>query len=625
MAAKAVPKNRSDRRRGAVVMLVAVTGAVMVGFTALTIDIGNMCVVRTELQRAADAAALAAVSKLGRYHSGSSERTARDEAQRIVQANPVDAKTVSLDLSKDVEFGQAIWNSATAAYAFTPGGTIPNAVRVTIRKTKDSPNGALHLFFANFFGSDTNMKVRAAAMLAPRDIAVVADLSGSMSSDSQLPHYQVNPNLWNIWVCLPIEKGNNGVGNGIDPPPPGNPPLNDGYGTSPGDPGNRGGADPKLDPGLTGPTWGRLHNWGTLEVTSSYDPTTDPGLEYLPYKASWNNNVALQQWYQTVGYNASEIGALSGSQFDQAGYWKYRAAVALGLARWDSGKNGGLSSMLPDNYTKSTKGNSNDKVEPGELAWLVEFPFKNDSSRSDASYWLDYIDTYMRSTNTSLYQANANFACRFGPKTFVNYLLESWRTYSQCPELSKTPEQPLQAVKDSVRYSMDLLTENECDDHVSLEVYASTAYHVVNLTRNLGDVATGFKAMQAAHYDAETNLGGGIGMAIKELSSSRARRNASKIIFLMTDGNPNVTATGAIDPVGGQQWALTKAKEAIDKHIQFYCVSIGPDANRILMEQIASNAGGEAFDVSGSSSEYSAQLQQAFSEIGGKRGVRLIE
>jgi hypothetical protein len=37
-------------------------------------------------------------------------------------------------------------------------------------------------------------------------------------------------------------KGNNGVGNGLDPQPPGDPPINDGPGTSPGNPGNRGGA-----------------------------------------------------------------------------------------------------------------------------------------------------------------------------------------------------------------------------------------------------------------------------------------------------------------------------------------------------------------------------------------------
>ena len=31
--------------------------------------------------------------------------------------------------------------------------------------------------------------------------------------------------------------GNNGVGNGVDPQPPGNPPVNDGPGTGPGNPG----------------------------------------------------------------------------------------------------------------------------------------------------------------------------------------------------------------------------------------------------------------------------------------------------------------------------------------------------------------------------------------------------
>lgn len=36
-------------------------------------------------------------------------------------------------------------------------------------------------------------------------------------------------------------KGNNGVGNGQDPQPPGNPPINDGPGTGPGNPGNKGG------------------------------------------------------------------------------------------------------------------------------------------------------------------------------------------------------------------------------------------------------------------------------------------------------------------------------------------------------------------------------------------------
>lgn len=36
-------------------------------------------------------------------------------------------------------------------------------------------------------------------------------------------------------------RGNNGLGNGQDGPPPGNPPVNDGPGTGPGNPGNKGG------------------------------------------------------------------------------------------------------------------------------------------------------------------------------------------------------------------------------------------------------------------------------------------------------------------------------------------------------------------------------------------------
>jgi hypothetical protein len=41
----------------------------------------------------------------------------------------------------------------------------------------------------------------------------------------------------------PTTGGNNGVGNGVDPQPPGNPPINDGPGTGPGNPGNKGGAN----------------------------------------------------------------------------------------------------------------------------------------------------------------------------------------------------------------------------------------------------------------------------------------------------------------------------------------------------------------------------------------------
>ncbi|MDA7510456.1 hypothetical protein N8612_02155 [Verrucomicrobia bacterium] len=70
--------------------------------------------------------------------------------------------------------------------------------------------------------------------------------TGAATQDTDANHHQ------GVAASITIEKGlvtgfagkgNNGVGNGLDPQPPGNPPINDGPGTSPGDPGNRGGAD----------------------------------------------------------------------------------------------------------------------------------------------------------------------------------------------------------------------------------------------------------------------------------------------------------------------------------------------------------------------------------------------
>lgn len=46
-----------------------------------------------------------------------------------------------------------------------------------------------------------------------------------------------NPKCDNVTPSKPGDKGNNGVGNGVDPQPPGNPPINDGPGTGPGNPG----------------------------------------------------------------------------------------------------------------------------------------------------------------------------------------------------------------------------------------------------------------------------------------------------------------------------------------------------------------------------------------------------
>ncbi len=535
---------------------------------------------------------------------------------------------ITINPSEDVEFGRAVWDEALENYRFEPGGQTPTAVRVQVRMEKGSPNKPMQMLFAGIFGqTDKNMRARATAMIVPRDIAVVADLSGSMNDDSELRHYKdTEINLWNIWVCLPIEKGNNGVGNGIDPPPPGNPPVNDDYGTGPGNPGNRGGASPKEDPGLMGPTWGRMATWGDLILDGNYNPASDPGLEYLPYSQNWNDS-HLHQWLEMVGYSPVERDCLTSGWYDWRGYHKYRVAVALGLARWDSGIDGGLWDDLPKGKTKNTKGDGDYVIEGNELYWMVDFPFldKHADQAQHAAMWLDYISTYMASSATEMAKADGRFQYRYGLKTFVNYLLEKRPSYEQTPDLHKTPAQPLQAVKDAVRFCMDLLIEQEVNDQVSLEIYGTTSRHLKNLTNNFTQISEKIDELQAGHYDSWTNMGGGIAKAIDELTSDRARSNAAKVMFLMTDGQPNVDEWGnAGNSWKGQQWALEQAQRAVDAGIQIYCISVGADANRSLMQQIAEMGGGEEFYAAGTIGEYSLQLKQIFGELGSRRPVRLI-
>ncbi len=371
-----------EGRRGAVTALVAVTGTVIVGMAALTFDLGNMYLARSELQRAADAAALAAVAKLTHYSAGTTENIARAEAKRIVEANPVLGKTVTIDTNVDVVFGYSVYDSSKGTYTFAAGGTIPSAVRVYIRMTADSPNGALKFMFG---AGSKDLGVKAAAMLIPRDISVVADLSGSMNDDSELQNYkQTAINLWNIWVCLPTSAGKTGMGNGWDSP------------AQATDVDETGRASVTPTAGVLGPIWGQMNSWGTLTIDSSYNPASDPGLFYIPYGQT-STDTNLMAKLQAQGYNATEINAICSGSNDSSSYYPRRVEVALGLSRWDSGITSGMWKL----HAASSSGNKDSKIDSSEVTALVSsYPWVGGS-------WSDYIYSYMRSTSSYMYGANS--------------------------------------------------------------------------------------------------------------------------------------------------------------------------------------------------------------------------
>jgi Flp pilus assembly protein TadG len=158
-------------RRGTVIVLLAVMLVAVLAFVAFGVDVGYMYSVKTELQRAADAAALAGANGLVQ---GTAE--AEDAARDIVDLNKVGAHTLS-DSDVGVEVG--VWNKNTLT--FTAGGESPNAVRVTLTNN-DQP-----LFFGKVLNKhDFDLQTSAVATYQPRDIQVVLDFSASMSDDSEL-------------------------------------------------------------------------------------------------------------------------------------------------------------------------------------------------------------------------------------------------------------------------------------------------------------------------------------------------------------------------------------------------------------------------------------------------------
>ena len=129
------------RRRGNIVVL---GGALMTGLlvmVAFAVDVGYIVNVRTELQRTADACAMAAVMYLP------NESDASTVAQDTASQNPSGAGVIVA--SSDVEFGY--WDRDTASFVV---GTPVNAVRVTARRTEATGN-PVTLFFAKIIGQTT--------------------------------------------------------------------------------------------------------------------------------------------------------------------------------------------------------------------------------------------------------------------------------------------------------------------------------------------------------------------------------------------------------------------------------------------------------------------------------------
>ena len=169
-------KPRSDAcfPKGAVIVAVAVMLMVLLGCVALAVDIGYLYVARAELQRTADAAAMAGAQALARDSSTPfGDYLYADsiyaQAESYAMHNEVALQGVALNRNTDITIGYlAQPHNLSSTIQIVPLDQC-NAVQVIARRTSSSSGGEIPLFFASLWGiSSSGVSALATAVLDDR-------------------------------------------------------------------------------------------------------------------------------------------------------------------------------------------------------------------------------------------------------------------------------------------------------------------------------------------------------------------------------------------------------------------------------------------------------------------------
>jgi Flp pilus assembly protein TadG len=196
------------QRKGAITVLAALLAIVLVGMVAFSVDLGYILSAKEELQRSADATALATCWEYGQKLSKGNSATVATTSARSIAAsyaamnevtnNPMTLNVNSSnDPSGDVVFGYIddFKNSQAVFQTNNPNGI--NAVRVRLAKKSDM-NGEVPYFFARVFGME-GQQLESEAIAG-----MITDVSGfkapSDGSNIDLLPYALDLQTWNNLV-----------------------------------------------------------------------------------------------------------------------------------------------------------------------------------------------------------------------------------------------------------------------------------------------------------------------------------------------------------------------------------------------------------------------------------------
>lgn len=230
--------------------------------------------------------------------------------------------------------------------------------------------------------------------------------------------------------------------------------------------------------------------------------------------------------------------------------------------------------------------------------------------------WTSYIN-YVKSDP---FVAAALYQDKYGYLTFVDYLLTQEPGFSQTPDFWKTPQQPLQAMKDTVNNfatnsvssadRLGLVTFNGGNgSNAVLEQSLTNNFSIIPSILN-GNISTNTPGRQAAHYSMGLIMTSAIQMAVDELANN-GRSDAQKIIYILTTAQISNSGIAAL---------LNNVQDAANQNITINTISIGSQGNSSLMQQIAQMTGGQNAQVTASSTNYTDTLGQ-MSHITGKAAL----
>ncbi len=572
----------NEKRRGNVLVLSALLMVFMLVMVAFATDVGYICLMRGELQRAVDAAALAGAAEL-QYGVPEAQAKAKEYLVRnpVGSATMVTSETWNLEGALDdfeenhaegltLEAGS--WDPTTRT--FTPTDQLPSSLYVRMEYSN------LPFFFGKVIGHDTfTVSGESTAMFQPREMMVVLDYSASMNDDSE---YSAMSKLG----LSEIEANLNDI-------------LAD----------------------LGNPTWASLPNapdWATVEGvpenTASQVPHVTVRYQYNSVYITSTQPITTVRLEFSGGATQSLTGSGSAGTFQGTSTNATKQITKVWVKSWNNHV------VYPSygEYFNFTSGNMNSIMKTALGMTGTNFPYPSGT-------WDNYIDWVESSSNQN---KNAGYRYKFGKQNFLVWRLQSYPSSSQTPDLWKGRAEPMAALKSSVDVFMDFISAVDTNDRVGLSVYNATDGEgklEIALTDDYDPIVTSVATKQAGHYHSYTNIGGGLHSARVHLDGN-ARPNASKMIVLMTDGNAN-WVNGAYNEDAANQYVLDEAALCAEKKYPIMAISLGAAADATIMQQAADISGGRHFNVPGGSSQedYYQQLYDVFLEIARARPLQIVK